>query len=255
MRDDVTVLDRPRARVFHGLQALFRRRGLDLQPYRIPPGHAGQLLALQDVDLVLDGGAAAGRYGRRLRDADYRGRICSFEPMSRPFRQLERAAAGDPLWTCRRLAFGAREGTAVINVAGNSDSSSLLPMNERHERGAPDSTYIGTEEIEVTTLDAIWDEVVGSAQRPYLKLDVQGFELEALRGGEDRLDNLHGIQAELSLVPLYEGAPPWTEVITYLQDRGFHPVQLAPAFADPQTGEVLQVDGIFLRTPRNLWAG
>jgi FkbM family methyltransferase len=253
MRDDRHVVDRLRARVFHALQALFRRRGFDLQAYRIPPGDAGQLLALQGVDLVLDVGAAIGMYGRRIRDADYRGRICSFEPLSGPFRQLERTAASDPLWSCHRLAIGGKVGTAMINVAGNSDSSSLLPMNERHERSAPDSVYIGTEQVTMTTLDAVWDEMVGSAERPYLKLDVQGFELEALRGADRSLPKLHGIQAELSLVQLYEGAPLWTDVITYLQDRGFHVAQLAPAFSDPKTGEVLQVDGIFTRSQKSLW--
>jgi FkbM family methyltransferase len=219
---------------------------MDLKP-RGASGKPGELMALQDVDMVLDVGAAIGRYGQWIREAGYEGRICSFEPLSAPFAQLQGAVAADPLWECRNLALGPEPGTAEINVAGNSDSSSLLPMKERHEQAAPNSVYIGTETVEVSTLDAIWDQVVGEAWRPFLKLDVQGYELETLKGGAESLPRLFGIQAELSLVPLYEGAPLWLEVIQFMADHGFRVVGIEPGYADPKTGEMLQADGIFIR--------
>jgi len=208
---------------------------------------AREIITRQDVDLVLDIGAAHGTYGRWIREAGYEGRICSFEPLSKPFRLLSAMASTDPLWTCRRVALGAEPGTAEMNVAGNSLSSSLLPMAERHKRSAPESVYVGTETVEVRTLDEVWDEIVGDARKPYLKIDVQGYELEVLRGAERALPNVHGVQAELSLVPLYVGAPAWSEVIEYLQGRGFHPSGIEPAYSDPKTGETLQIDGIFTR--------
>jgi FkbM family methyltransferase len=228
-----------------------RGRGWDLQTRRVHPGNAGEFLALNGVDVVLDVGAATGGYGMGLREGGYQGRICSFEPLEDAFTVLERTAADDPRWSCLRLALGPEPGMAEINVAGNSDSSSLLAMGERHARSAPESVYIGTETVEVSTVDAVQERLVGSGERVFLKLDVQGFELEVLRGAESALPRFHGVQAELSLVPLYERAPSWTEVITYLQDRGFHVAQLQPVFADPATGEVLQVDGIFTRNPES----
>ncbi len=161
---------------------------------------------------------------------------------------LERAAADDPDWSCFRVALGAEKEVAELNVAGNSDSSSLLEMGERHAQSDPASTYIGQESIEVRTLDGLWEGLVKPDESVFLKLDVQGFELQALRGAEASLPLVDGVQVELSLVPLYEGAPAWAEVITYLQERGFHPSHLQPAFDDPKTGEVLQIDGIFTRT-------
>jgi FkbM family methyltransferase len=247
LSNDALMLDRLHARVFHGLQGLARRRGWDLHSYRIPSHRFFQLPVLQEVDLVLDVGAAIGMYGQGIRATGYTGRISSFEPMSAPYRLLEDRASADPTWSCYRLALGAEPGTAEINVAANSDSSSLLPMEERHERGDPNSVYVGKETIEVSTVDTVWDEVVGDARKPFLKLDIQGFELHALRGAERSLPRLHGVQTELSLVPLYEGGAVWTDVITHLQERGFHVAQLAPAFSDSRTGEVLQLDGIFTR--------
>jgi len=238
---------RARARAFQLLQRLVRLRGWDLQPHRGPPRNVGDYLAKRGVDLVIDVGASTGNYAWSIRAGGYPGRICSFEPLRASFATLEKLAAPDPAWSCRRVALGAEAGTAEINVAGNSDSSSLLEMGKRHARSDPASVYIGTETIEVSTLDEVWDGLVRDGETVFLKLDVQGFEMEALRGAELSLPRIDGVQAEVSLVPLYEGAPTWIEVITYLQERGFHPVRLEPAFQDPKTGEVLQVDVVFAR--------
>lgn len=238
---------RGKARIFRLLQRIARSRGLDLQPHRGPPRSLGGFLATRDIDLVLDVGASTGNYGWTIRSGGYEGRICSFEPLSAPFERLEKLAEGDPRWSCLRLALGSEPGEAQINVAGNSDSSSLLEMGERHARSDPASVYVGTETIELSTVDEIWDRVARDGEAVFLKLDVQGFELEALRGAERSLPRLAGVQAELSLVPLYEGAPEWSEVIAHLQERGFRPERLEPAFEDPRTGEVLQVDAVFSR--------
>jgi FkbM family methyltransferase len=241
------VWARAKARIFGWLQRLVRLRGLDLEPHRGPPRDLGDFLASRDVDLVLDVGASTGNYGWTIRAGGYEGRICSFEPLRAPFARLEKLAAQDPGWSCHRLALGAAPGEAEINVAGNSDSSSLLEMGERHLRSDPNSVYVGKETIELSTVDEIWDRIVEDGEAVFLKLDVQGYELEALRGAERSLPRLAGVQAELSLVPLYEGAPEWTEVITHLQERGFHPERLEPAFEDPRTGEILQIDAVFTR--------
>jgi FkbM family methyltransferase len=247
LRNSGPVWARGKARIFQLLQRLARAGGLDLQPHRGPPRSVGQFLASRDFDLVLDVGASTGNYAWTIRSGGYEGRICSFEPLTAPFARLEKLADGDPQWSCLRLALGSEPGEAQINVAGNSDSSSLLEMGERHARSDPDSVYVGTETIQLSTVDEIWDRVVRDGESVFLKLDVQGFELEALRGAERSLPRIAGVQAELSLVPLYEGAPEWTELIAYLQERGFHPERLETAFEDPQTGEVLQVDAVFIR--------
>ena len=128
--------NRLKARVFHHLQRLARRRGMDLLPRRDPPAELGPFLERHEVDLVLDVGAATGGYARKIRAGGYRGRICSFEPLKGSFAMLERAAADDPDWSCFQVALGAEKEVAELNVADNSDSSSLLEM----ERGTPRAT-------------------------------------------------------------------------------------------------------------------
>lgn len=99
----------------------------------------------------------------------------------------------------------------------------------------------------MTRLDTIWDELATSSDRVFIKLDVQGFELHALRGAEASLASVVGMHVELSLVPLYEDGPLYLEVVENLRDRGFRLAGVDPVLEDAETGELLQMDGIFVR--------
>jgi FkbM family methyltransferase len=234
------------------LRGVTRRLGYDVQPLVAPAGaldsqRRAKLIAAQGITLALDVGANAGQWSEQLRDAGYRGRIASFEPLSDAFAQLERAASSDPDWEVRRLALGDEDGRAEINIAGNSQSSSLLGMMDRHRESAPESAYVGTEEVPTARLDTVFGDVARPGDRVYLKLDVQGFEMQVLRGAEKSLADVAGVQAELSLVPLYDGAPSATEMIAHLESLGFRLAGFEAGFEDPDSGEMLQADGLFVR--------
>lgn len=206
-----------------------------------------ELIAEHGIDVVLDVGANEGLFARRLRDEGYTGRIISFEPLSRAFALLAAAAKGDPAWACHQLAVGATRGEAELNVAGNLASSSLLPMTECLRAIDARLAYTGVEKCSVTTLDTLAPELCEPDDRLYLKLDVQGFELEALRGAEQALRQVDVLDVELSERPLYDGAPPADDVVTHLGERGYVLLQTEPAYVHPRTHELLQVDGIFVR--------
>ena len=235
------------------IQSGLRRLGYELHPYDPEPVPAAEdvrrarLLASERIDLLLDVGANEGQYAVRMRRAGFDGRIASFEPLSAAFAALERRAAHDPRWDARRLALSDTDGRAEIHVAGNSTSSSLLDMGERHLRSAPESAYVGTEQVQATRLDSLWGELVGNGERVFLKLDVQGFEMHVLRGAEHALGDLHGVQAELALAHLYEGDSSWRDVVDHLAARGFELAGVEPGFGDPDSGRMLQFDGVFLR--------
>lgn len=221
------------------------RRGFELR--RHPGARRQQLFESHDVNLVLDVGAALGHYAHELRNFGYRGEIVSFEPLSAAFRHLAAETTADPSWTARNVALGEQAGTASINVASNSDSSSLLPMLENHRDAAPDIAYMGTEEITVSTLDAEFPEEALAGKRAFLKIDTQGYEAKVLRGGARFLKACSGLQLELSFTPLYEGGLLVHQALELTHDLGFTLVGFQQGFA-AATGEVLQADGIFFRT-------
>lgn len=206
-----------------------------------------ELITERGIDTIVDVGANEGLFARRLRDEGFSGRIISFEPLSSVFVQLALASAADPAWECVRLALGATAGEKTLNVARNLASSSFLPMVSGLPEAEPRLAYIGTEECSVSTLDTLAPDLFQPEELLYLKLDVQGFELEVLRGAGATLDRVLALDVELSLTPLYQGGPLMDEVVAYLAERDYAPLRTEPAYVHPRTGETLQVNGLFVR--------
>jgi FkbM family methyltransferase len=241
--------DRERA-LLRAQAAMRRWLRLDVRRWA-PAGVAAarrlQILRDAHVSTVLDVGANRGQFAKELRAGGYAGRIVSFEPLGTAFAALEEAAREDQLWTCHRLALSDTDGEAELHVAANAVSSSLLDMESRHLEAAPESRYIGVERVRQARLDALIDELGLPALGVYLKADVQGLESRVIEGARAALPRIVAIESELSLVPLYSDQPLYREMFDLLDDAGYHPVSLEPAYADPRNGHVLQVDGIFLR--------
>jgi FkbM family methyltransferase len=226
-----------------------RRAGLTVHRYSaatVPDAQIQALLAHHQIDLVLDVGANAGQYAISLRRAGYRGRILSFEPLQEAWERCAANASTDALWSVApRMALGATERQVKIHVANNSVSSSILPMREIHRRAAPDSSYVGTQSVDMRRLDRVAREAIGEARRPFLKIDTQGYEREVLEGASDVLNRLRGIQLEISLTPLYEGSPTLTELLQMMERWGYAAHALLPGFTDLDSGRMFQVDGLF----------
>jgi FkbM family methyltransferase len=196
---------------------------------------------------VLDVGANDGGYALELRHGGYRGRIWSYEPLHEAFADLNRAAAGDDLWKTANCACGAKAGSALINVAKNSASSSLLPMLQACSRNAPDAAYISQETISVCSLDDSVMFSLSPEDKVWLKIDTQGYEAEVLKGATRLIPHVRALECELSLVPLYDGQLLIDEMMSMIYQLGFRMVSVAPVFSEPATGYALQIDGTFLR--------
>jgi FkbM family methyltransferase len=110
--------------------------------------------------------------------------------------------------------------------------------------------------LPMQTLDAV---VAASGGAPagapvLLKLDVQGYELEVLRGGTQTLAASDVLIAELSLLEYNRGAPLMNEVIAYLDARGFVPYDLAGTVRRYEDSALFQVDMVFVRKDHALRA-
>jgi FkbM family methyltransferase len=202
-----------------------------------------------DISAVLDVGANVGQYAKQLRKLGFKGRILSFEPLSSAFRVLERTAQDDELWETYNHALGSADTHATINIAGNSYSSSLLEMLPSHVQSAPDSTYIGQEQITIKSLDSIFWSLGLQSDNVYLKIDAQGYENEILRGATSALEHIDTIQLELSTRPLYIGGLLFDEMHKHLGEMKYSLIGIEPGFTDASTGELLQFDGIYHRYP------
>ena len=199
------------------------------------------------IDLVFDVGANTGQFAQQIRASGFKGHLVSFEPLSDAHRKLCASAAHDPLWSVHeRCALGGEDGVTELNIAGNSVSSSILAMTGIHSAAAPGSGYVGKEMAPLVKLDSIAKRYLERGQRPFLKIDTQGFEWPVLAGAQTTLPLIRGVLCELSLVVLYEGQHLWREMIDRLEGMGFTLWGLQPSFMD-QHGRNLQTDAIFFR--------
>jgi FkbM family methyltransferase len=235
------------------MQRLARRLGYDLTPRKKAKPPEAQLAALLErcaIACVLDVGANAGQYGSTLRAWGYRGRIVSFEPVAAAHARLELRAAADPDWrVAPRMALGAEDGEATVEVSADSDMSSILPQTELLRRLSPSSRVVGRERVPIRRLDGLAEEYVNNGERTFLKVDTQGFEAEVLAGARELLPRLQGIQLEMSLVRCYEGERDFRELIDDLARAGFSPWLFLPGYFEHKLARQLQLDGVFMRAP------
>jgi len=178
--------------------------------------HLKTLLTLLKVNCVLDVGANRGQFAHELRGIGYRDRIISFEPIDREFAAMAQSFAGDPMWTGCQIALGAEESSVTINIPRLTVLSSILEPIAREP---------GTEsqQIEMRRLDRLLPELIKdvSSPRVFLKMDTQGFDLEVFKGASGCIDDIVGMQSELSIVPLYSRMPHYLEALSAYEAAGF----------------------------------
>ena len=211
--------------------------------------HLRELLKRLEIDCVLDVGANVGQYHDFLRNKVlYDGPIVSFEPVGRHVELLRQRARADSDWHIEGYALGAREGALPINVMASDQFSSFLqPDNSRTRAydGLNEPTHVET--VTVHTLDVVLPTLRErlNFDRPYLKLDTQGFDMEVLQGGRDSLADVCGLQTEASVIGIYKGMPGYMDAIRYLDERGFDVTGFYPVSRDPSL-RLIEFDCVML---------
>lgn len=230
------------------VQEFLARKGLYVQLK--PPKETRRRIALLQhlsIDTVLDVGANRGQYAEELIAYGYLGRIHSYEPLSAVFPLLEQRASQHKNWYVHQLALGADAGTSEINISQNSHSSSIREILPKHLAGAPDSVFVAKETISLSTIDQQIADLKLSEKNVYLKIDTQGYEREVLKGSLQSIARIKAIQIEISLASLYDQGMGLDECTAFMAEHGLRLVGLEPGFYNPETGELLQVDGVFIR--------
>jgi len=118
-------------------------------------------------------------------------------------------------------------------------------------------------EKEVVTLpmDTLDSRTDGAALRAplLLKLDVQGFELEVLKGGRRTLELSEVVIVEASLLRYNDGAPLFAEVVAFMNEEGFVAFDFCGQLRRESDHALFQTDVVFvrressLRAPRKFW--
>ena len=184
------------------------------------------------------------------------------------------AAGGGHPWRSLRyvpIALG-RAGRRPLWLYRNRDCSSLLEADVPRARVFGRGGYFeldGTTEVETVPLD-VAARAHGFADAVFMKLDVQGAELEILESGPELVGRtLLGIRTEVEFVPIYLEQPLWADVDGHLRRAGFAPM----AFLETRRwrrpgapgndghgrlhapGQLVHADLLYLREPEVLDGG
>jgi len=219
------------------------RRALFRHGVAAAPEHR-QVLG-EELATVVDIGANRGQFSLAVRRWAPGATVFAFEPLPDPAARFRKVFEGDPKVVFHQAAVGPKTGEATIHVSAADDSSSLLPISEAQQRLFPGTGEIRTETIRVERLDdfVAAEDIIVPAM---LKLDVQGYELEALQGCEALLQCFAHVYAECSFVELYTGQALAHEVISWLRERGF-PLSGVYNMSYDRNGSAVQGDFLFCR--------
>jgi FkbM family methyltransferase len=205
-----------------------------------------EALGALTLHTVVDVGANRGQFALFALHAFPNARIVSLEPLAEPAARFRRVFAKEPRVTLHHAALGPETGQVNMHVSGHDYASSLLPIT-----ATMGQLYEGTSEVRTETVRTgpLSDFIDGSSiEKPaLLKLDVQGYELEALRACGELLHKFTYVTAEASFIELYEGQVLADDLVAWLRERGYELVRSYGAVSD-EHGQKIQVDMLFKRS-------
>lgn len=144
-----------------------------------------------------------------------------FEPLSKTFRTLQ-SNIGDRA-NLVNTALGNTEGEVeMFTETQNLGQSSSILEPDHHLAQYPSIQFTGKEKVKITKLDNFISE---SEKYNFINIDVQGYELEVFKGGEQFLKSIDYIMTEVNRASLYKGCAKIEELDKFLGDRGFSRVE------------------------------
>ena len=201
-----------------------------------------QNLKDSNVSIVFDVGANVGQFGLDIRRRGFDGLIVSYEPVQKSFEFLSQTIKQHQPWKAFQLGLGAVESARSINISGNDGlSSSLLKMGSVHLENFPGSATVSQQTISISTIDKQLEILGIRPQELLLKLDVQGFEAEVLKGASQSLSKIPLCYLEVSITPLYEGEITLLPILMELSNFGHEVVDVFRGIKTKK-GQLLQLD-------------
>ena len=176
---------------------------------------------------LLDVGAHHGWFFHCWLDWCPQAEVYAFEPTTESFKRADELYGADSRVHLFQQGLGAQIGELSLNILADSQvSNSFLEPDQKTWASIEYVTgEISTRRVPVTTLDSFC-ATKGIPAAYLLKIDVQGYELEVLKGAVGMLPKIDYVFVEAGIQRLYEGAPSFAEVFLVMEKQGFHLMHL-----------------------------
>ena len=142
------------------------------------------------------------------------------------------------------VALSDREGTTDLYVEKINPIGTGASMYKENTDWYGEGKY-EIQTVKTATLDS--RNYFNGEPIDFIKIDVQGAELDILNGGEKTIKNTQFVLAEVSLVEYNQGAPLIENVVDKMKEYGFHIVDIVEYHSFPQlyNGIIFQLDIFF----------
>ncbi|MEX2453576.1 MAG: FkbM family methyltransferase [Rhodospirillaceae bacterium] len=169
--------------------------------------------------------------------------IVGIEPNAALAGKIAAIYAGDGNVRIENCAVGDRDGEIAFHITDDDQGSSI------HEpaAGGDDTevhSVVRSETVALRRLDGL---LAGRPGPMIFKIDVQGAELEVLKGCGDRLGDADVVIVEAPFERAYEGASGFDDIYAFLTARGFGYEGALGQLNSRRTGRVRQEDSIYVR--------
>lgn len=175
----------------------------------------------KEIKTLIDIGANRGQFSLAAISKKPNINIFAFEPLQRPAIIYKEIFRNNNKVKIYDYAIGDEEKTMNMNLSSKDDSSSLLKIAKLQTENFPGTEKVGEEKIKVAPLDRFLD-TTKLLSPVLLKLDVQGFELQALKGTKSLFKDIDYIYCECSFIQLYENQALASDVINFLYNNNFN---------------------------------
>ena len=168
--------------------------------------------------------------------------VLIFEPVKKNRENIHALLKANPQLKLIPKAVGSKSSTEKMFIGRNMHTSSFFEMKSDKEstKFSDNIEVTDFENVEVVRID---DAVSSSLSVSIMKMDIQGSELEALRGAEETLKRTAIVVLEVINHDHYTGAPRYNEIDSYLCSRGFELYDILPATYDD--GKLKEWDVIY----------
>jgi len=167
----------------------------------------------------------------------------SFEPIREILEKQKNFFKNKENFFFYNLGIGEKSEKKKFYITNRRDSSSFLKVEHRI-KGNKDYQIEEEREINIKSLDEIFNQKI-LLEPILMKIDVQGFELEVLKGSSNILRKIKYIIIEVSNSEIYSKQPLSNEIIEYLNLKNFQVFKKNSITTKIPKSNFLQVDILF----------
>jgi len=186
---------------------------------------------------IVDVGAYEGEWTKRCSCIYPEARFLMIEAMQAKSPVLQTLCAAEKKMRFEIGVLGAESGKEVFFSEIETASSVLEEVVTRHDRTRRKTVALD-EIIEKNNIDKV----------DFLKLDVQGYELEVLKGFRRHIENTEVILSEVSLLDIHKGVPLVRDVLNFMYEFSFVAFDICSVnIRRPLDGALWQTDLLFVK--------